>query len=98
GSLLPPRRQLLHGRVAIACEEAGLRNDERLLSMLVHHYGAAQIWNKAALYARRAGEHALQRCAYSEAAALFENARVALEHLPQDSDVAREALAVRVGL
>ena len=97
-SLLPPSRQLLHGQVAIACEEAGLRNDERLLSMLVHHYSLAKVWNKSALYARCAGEHALQRCAYSEAAALFEKARLALGHLPQDSDVARETIDVRLRL
>jgi hypothetical protein len=56
------------------------------------------VWNKAALYARRAGEHALQRCAYSEAAAPFEKARLALGHLPQDSDVARETIDVRLRL
>src|SRR5262249_49276613 len=97
-SLLPPSRQLLHGQVAIACEETGLRGDERLLWALAHHYSLAQVWSKAALYARRAGHQAMRRCAYSEAVTLFEKARVALEHLPLESDVARETIDVRVSL
>ena len=97
-SLLSPRRQLLHGEVAIAYEDTEPRNDERLLSTLVHHYSMAKIWNKAAAYARRAGEQALLRCAYAESAALFENARVALERLPWDAEVARETIDVRVRL
>jgi predicted ATPase len=97
-SLLPSRCQLLHGQIALAYEQTGTRNDERLLSTLVHHYSRAKIWNKAAAYARQAGEHALLRCAYAEAAALFENARVALERLPRDAEVARETIDVRVRL
>ena len=97
-SLLPSRCQLLHGQIALAYEQTGTRNDERLLSTLVHHYSRAKIWNKAAAYARQAGEHALLRCAYAEAAALFENARVALERLPRDADVLRETIDVRVRL
>ena len=97
-SVLPPRRQILHAAVAMACQQSGLRNDERLLSMLVHHYSLGKIWDKAAVYARLAGEQATQRRAYAEAAALFEQARLALEHLPQDSEVMREAIDVRVSL
>jgi DNA-binding SARP family transcriptional activator len=97
-ALLPSRRELLHAQVAIACEEAGLPGRERLLSTLVHHYSLAKVWHKAALYARRAGEQALQRCAYSNAASLFEKARLALEHLPENPDVAREMIDVRVSL
>jgi DNA-binding SARP family transcriptional activator len=97
-SLLPSRCQLLHGQIALAYEQAGAGNDERLLSTLVHHYSLAKIWNKAAAYARQAGEQAFLRCAYAEAAALFENARVSLERLPRDAQVARETIDVRVRL
>ena len=97
-SMLPPRRQILHAAVAMACQQSGLRNDEPLLSILVHHYSLGKIWDKAALYARLAGEQATQRRAYAEAAALFEQARLALEHLPQDPEVMREAIDVRVRL
>src|SRR5262249_52588856 len=48
-----------------------------------HHAIQAEAWEKAVDYARRAGRHALTRSAHRDAAAWFDQAVAALDHLPQ---------------
>ena len=90
-SLLAPRRQILHAEVAMACQQSGLRNDERL-SMLVHHYswgksGTRQPCTRGLRGSRRRND------VHIPGAALFERARLALEHLPGLTGNARRSMS-----
>ncbi len=97
--LLPPRVTLLHRRVAAALEEIYAHDLERHVARLGAHYLAGEVWDKAALYLRRAGGQALAVAAYRQAAALFDRALTALEHLPADDrTVMNEQIEVHVSL
>jgi len=90
--LLPPRRRLLHRRVAEALETLhgdDLRPHDLALGL---HYREAELWDKAARHLHQAGAHAAARWAHREAAACFEQALGALERLPRNRD--RDELAV----
>ena len=82
--LLPPRVTLLHRQIAVALEEIHAHDLERHVARLGAHYLAGEVWDKAALYLRRAGAQALTAAACSPAVAFFEQALAALEHLPVD--------------
>jgi tetratricopeptide (TPR) repeat protein len=56
------------------------------------------VWDKAVAYFRQAGDKALARSASREAVACFEQALVALEHLPEGRARHEQAIDVRFGL
>ena len=96
GELLPPRRRLLHERVALAMEELHAGNLVPHLAALGAHFGEAGAWEKAAAYMRRAGIQAHERSASREAASCFERALGSLDRLPHTP--ASDALAIDVRL
>ena len=53
---------------------------------LAHHALRGEVWDKAVAYCRQAGAKAMARSAYREAVACFEQALVALRHLPEQRD------------
>ena len=53
---------------------------------LAYHALRGQLWDKAVRYSRRAGNRALDRSALREALAAFEQARVALQELPDSHE------------
>jgi hypothetical protein len=53
---------------------------------LAHHALSGQLWEKAAQYGRQAGARTLDRSAAREALAHFEQARVALQSLPESRE------------
>ena len=53
---------------------------------LAYHAFRGEVWNKAVAYSRQAGARALVRSAYREAVTAFEQALVALQHLPEHRD------------
>ena len=57
-----------------------------------------QVWEKALAYNRQAGEKAWARSAYREAVACYEQALVALEHLPDSRAATEQAIDLRLGL
>jgi tetratricopeptide (TPR) repeat protein len=98
GSLLQERRRALHTRLVEALEAlAGDRAAEQV-ERLAHHALRGEVWDKALVYCRQAGEKALARSAYREAVATFEQALGALHHLPDSRDTRVQAIDLRLAL
>jgi tetratricopeptide (TPR) repeat protein len=98
GSLLQERRRVLHARTVEALETlAGDRVGDHV-EALAHHAWRGELWSKALLYSRQAGEKARMRSANREAVACFERALVALGHLPERREVHAQAIDLRLGL
>jgi predicted ATPase len=96
--LLRERQRLLHGRIVAASEE---RQADRLadqVERLAHHALRGEVWDKALTYGRQAGEKAQARSASREAVTCFEQALVALEHLPDSRAATAQAIDLRLGL
>ena len=81
--LVAPRRALLHRRVARALEALHPGDLGRHSLALGTHYREAGDWDKAVTHLRQAGLVAASRYAGREAAACFEEALHALDHLPE---------------
>ena len=70
-SLLQERRHVLHARIVEALEAlAGDRVAEQV-ERLAHHAVRGEVWDKALVYCRQAGDKALARSAYREAVGSF---------------------------
>jgi class 3 adenylate cyclase/tetratricopeptide (TPR) repeat protein len=98
GSLLLERRRVLHACIVEALEQ---RYPDRLaeqVERLAHHGRRGEVWDKAVVYLRQAGEKALARSAYREATESFEQAIRALGHLPEHRDTREQAIDLRVAL
>ena len=77
-TLLQERRRALHARIVEALETlAGDRIAEQV-ERLAHHALRGEVWAKALVYGRQAGEKAIARSAYREAVGFFEQALSAL--------------------
>ena len=98
GSLLQERRRVLHARIVEALEApAGERLTEQV-ERLAHHALRGEVWDKALVYCRQAGEKALTRSAYREAVGSFEQALSALPHLPETRATCEQAIDLRLAL
>ena len=98
GSILLERRRVLHARIVEALEAlAGDRVAEQV-ERLAHHALRGEVWDKALVYCRQAGEKAIAQSAYREAAEYFEQALGALPHLPETRDMREQALDLRLAL
>jgi tetratricopeptide (TPR) repeat protein len=95
GSLLQERRRMLHTHIVEALEALA---DERLVDQverLAHHAFRGEVWEKALMYLRHAGTKAMQRSAYREATADFEQALVALRSLPETRERLQQGIDLR---
>ena len=97
-SLLPGQRRGLHARIVDALEGWQREGREELVERLAHHAIGAESWDKAVDYARRAGLLALARSAHRDAAAWFDQAVVALGHLPESRELREQAIDLRFDL
>jgi class 3 adenylate cyclase/tetratricopeptide (TPR) repeat protein len=98
GSLLQERRRALHARIVAALEAlAGDRLTEQV-ERLASHALRGEVWDKALVYCRQAGEKALARSAHREAVGCFEQALSALPHLPEQRDTREQAIDLRLAL
>ena len=93
GSLLVERRRGLHRQIVEALEA---RAADLLAQpdQLAQHAFRGELWDKAMTYLQQAGAKAMERSAYREAMACFEQALAALRHL-EDT---RERLAQEIDL
>ena len=95
-SLLQERRRALHVRIVEAIETlAGERVAEQV-ERLAHHTLQGEVWDKALVYCRQAGEKAMARWAYREAVGSFEQALRALSHLPDTRATREQAVDLRL--
>jgi tetratricopeptide (TPR) repeat protein len=97
-TLLQERRHALHARIVEALE--GLVGDRlaEQVERLAHHALRGEIWDKALVYGRQAGEKAVVRSAYREAVGYFEQALSALGHLPETCNMCEQAIDLRLAL
>jgi tetratricopeptide (TPR) repeat protein len=98
GGLLHERRRALHARIVEALEAlAGERVAEQV-ERLAHHALRGEVWDKALVYFRQAGEKAMARSAHCEAVGYFEQALSALSYLPETRDTREQAIDLRLAL
>ena len=91
-------RRALHARIVEKLEElAGDRVVEHL-DRLAHHAFHGELWDKALTWQRQAGVRAMARSASHEAVACFEQALVALEHLPESRERLEQDIDLRFSL
>ena len=96
--LLPPRRKLLHGDVAVAIEALTADALDPPAAALGLHYRHAEIWDKAVVYLRQAGRMAAARSALQDARVWLEQAVAALEALPRTPSTLEQAFEIRLEL
>jgi class 3 adenylate cyclase/tetratricopeptide (TPR) repeat protein len=94
--LLQERRRALHGRIVAAIETLHTARLEEQVERLAHHALRGEVWDKALAYWRQAGLRALARSVHRDAAAAFENALLALEHLPATPERLGQAVDIRL--
>jgi len=92
GRLLPPRRQLVHARVAAALEHIYGGDLATHAGRLAMHYREGQVWDKAVQFLLVAGRQAAARAAHREAVTCFEQALAAVAHLPAVRETAEQTI------
>jgi predicted ATPase/class 3 adenylate cyclase len=92
GGLLQERRRALHARAVAAIEGLYPERLAEHVERLAHHALRGEAWEKAVAYLRQAGRKSTERSAHREAAACFEQALEALEHLPQQTEWREQAI------
>jgi class 3 adenylate cyclase/tetratricopeptide (TPR) repeat protein len=98
GGLLQERRYALHARIVTALEALAPERLDEQVERLAHHSVRGEVWDKALPYCCQAGARAVARAAFREAAAAFEEALVALGHLPESRDTREQAIDLRFDL
>jgi class 3 adenylate cyclase/tetratricopeptide (TPR) repeat protein len=98
GSLLQVRRRALHARIIEVIERRDAGRLAEQVERLAHHALRGDVWDKAVTYLHQAGAKASERSALREAAAYYEQALGALEHLPQSRHMVEEAVDLRLDL
>jgi class 3 adenylate cyclase/tetratricopeptide (TPR) repeat protein len=98
GSILQERRRTLHAGIVEALERLAPERVAEQVDRLAHHAVRGEVWTKAVAYSRQAGGKALARSAYREAVTAFEQALVALQHLPENQDTLAQAIDLRFDL
>ncbi|MCI0372600.1 MAG: AAA family ATPase [candidate division NC10 bacterium] len=97
-SLLQDRRRALHAQIVEALERLYPDRLTEQVDRLAHHAFRGEVWNKAVAYLRQAGTNAMARSANREAATCFEQAVVALSHLPETRETLGQAIDLRIDL
>jgi class 3 adenylate cyclase/tetratricopeptide (TPR) repeat protein len=93
--LLHDRRRALHARIVDTIEAFYPDRLAEHVERLAHHAARGEVWEKARRYCHQAGTKAAGRLAYRDAIARFEQALVALAHLPEDPDRIGQAIDLR---
>jgi len=96
--LLQERRRVLHAGIVEALERLAADRLAEQVERLAHHALRGEVWDKALVYFRQAGEKALAQSAYREAVGYFEQALSALTHLPEQRDTHEQAIGLRLAL
>jgi len=97
-TLLQERRRALHARIVEALEALAGDQVAEQVEHLAHHALRGEVWDKALVYFRQAGEKAMARSAHREAVGYFEQALSALPHLPEQRDTREQAIDLRFAL
>jgi tetratricopeptide (TPR) repeat protein len=95
---LQERRRTLHTQIMNAIETLYADRVAEQVDQLAHHALRGEVWEKAFSYCRQAGAKAALRSAHRGAVAYWEQALVALQHLPATHDALAQAIDVRFDL
>jgi class 3 adenylate cyclase/tetratricopeptide (TPR) repeat protein len=98
GSLLQERRRVLDARIVEALERLHADRLAEQVERLAHHALRGEMWDKALVYCRQAGEKAMTRSAYHDAVGYFEQALSVLPHLPEQRATREQAIDLRFAL
>jgi len=98
GSLLHERRCALHARIVEAIERLYPDRLEEQTERLAHHALRGALWPRAVQYLRRAGQRAVDRNAFGQVTAYFEEALQALAHLPPSRETEELRFDLTLGL
>jgi tetratricopeptide (TPR) repeat protein len=98
GSLLQERRRTLHAGIVETLERLAPERVAEQVDRLAHHAVRGEVWTKALVYCRQAGEKAMARPAYREAVGYFEQALSALTHLPETRATREQAIDLRLAM
>lgn len=90
--MLYSQRRQLHQAVAESLEKRQGSDVALLFPLLAHHWGKAEVGDRAATYLEKAGAEALKGGAYQEAATFLEAALFQEERVRQGSTKPRDAL------
>jgi predicted ATPase/class 3 adenylate cyclase len=97
-SMLQERRRVVHARIVEAMESIyGSRLVEHVERVGQHAF-RGQVWEKAVLYLKQAGDKALARSAIQEAVGYFDQALSALRQLPRTPDNLAQEIDLRLEL
>jgi tetratricopeptide (TPR) repeat protein len=97
-NLLQERRRALHTHIVEAIEALYADRLADQVERLAHHAFQAEVWGKAIPYCRQAGAKAAAHSANREAVTYFEQALVALRHLPESRETREQAIDLRFDL
>ncbi len=89
---------MLHERIVEALETRGGDRLTDHIERLAHHAFRGEVWEKALTYFRQAGRKALARSACLEAVVCYEQALVAIDHLPERRNLHEQAIDLRLEL
>jgi class 3 adenylate cyclase/tetratricopeptide (TPR) repeat protein len=98
GSLLQERRRALHAQIVAAIEQLSPDRLTEQVERLAQHALRGEVWDKVLRYCRQAGAKALAHSAHHEAVMGFEQALMALRHLPERRDTLEQAIDLRLDL
>jgi len=98
GSLLVAERRRLHAEIVEAIEQLYADRLSEHIERLADHAFRAEAWAKAVDFLRQAGAKAFARSAHRAAVAWFEQALLALDHLPEDRERLAQAIDLRLEL
>jgi class 3 adenylate cyclase/tetratricopeptide (TPR) repeat protein len=98
GSLLLERRRALHVQIVKELERLSPGQVADHVERLAYHAFRGAVWDKAIAYLRQAGTKAAMRSAYRESVACFEQALLALEHLPKSASTLDQGFDLRMEL
>jgi class 3 adenylate cyclase/tetratricopeptide (TPR) repeat protein len=96
--VLHERQRVLHARIVDALEGLAPERRAEQVERLAHHALHAERWEEAARYSRLAGQKALDRSAYADAAVAFEHALDAIQRTPESDARLGETLDVHLEL
>jgi adenylate cyclase len=88
----------LHARIVDAIEALYPAQQTDQLDRLAYQAVRGEVWEKAVIYLRQAGDRDVGRSALHESIAYFEQALAALAHLPESSAALRHAVGIRLHL
>jgi class 3 adenylate cyclase/tetratricopeptide (TPR) repeat protein len=96
--LLQERRRRMHAGIVEALEGLAAEHLSEQVERLAHHAVRGEVWDKALVYCRQAGAKATAQAAYRGAVTAFEQALVALQHVPERHDRRAQAIDLRFDL